>query len=161
MAVATEYEIDFSCGHTETRDLSYKPAGDRQGLANWLSKKGTCSECFKKQKGKEDLEERMQEVTAGKQRLELPDLGGSEKQVKWGELNRDKLIRAAHEELTEGDAPEMTEDEFEARILVHARRINRAGWWMDNKDAEVEDLEELVSTALDDGDAQAGTENPY
>ena len=37
MAVQSKFEIDFACGHTETRDLSVKPAGKRKGFANWLS----------------------------------------------------------------------------------------------------------------------------
>ena len=53
----------------------------------------------------------------------------------------------------------MSEEEFDERVMSHARMITRAGWWMDNADAEPEDLEELVSTALDDEEQVNGCEN--
>lgn len=53
----------------------------------------------------------------------------------------------------------MSEDEFDQRIMVHARMITRAGWWMDNSDADPSDLEELVTTALDDEEKINGCEN--
>lgn len=80
-------------------------------------------------------------------------------QLEWAPIFRDSLIQNAHEELCRGEAAAMTEDEFEDRIMAHARMISRAGWWMGNVDSEPEDPEELVSTALDDEDQVNGCEN--
>lgn len=158
MPTPTEFEIDFACGHSEVRDLSDRPAGKRRGFAKWLESKD-CTECFKKEQGQADLDELFQDVADRKKKLELPDLDGTDKQVKWGELNRDKLIMAAHGDLTEGEDAPLDEDEFDERILEPARKVTNAGWWMDNKDSEPDELEELVTTALDDDEVDTGTEN--
>jgi hypothetical protein len=54
----------------------------------------------------------------------------------------------------------MTYEDFEARILAPSRDVLRASWWIDNKDAEVEDVEELVSTAVTEDD-RVETEIPF
>lgn len=163
MAIPTEYEIDFKCGHTETRDLSHKPAGDRAGFAAWLAKT-QCSECFaasapkrKKEYAKKFAEEAREEAQAAAEKMGLPQLEGSEKQVGWALTVRNDLILGAHDELTEGEGASMTEAEFTERILDPAQRIVRAGWWIDNREQDAADLEELVTDVVDEN----VTENPY
>ena len=115
-------------------------------------------DCWKKEH-KDDRRVQQLEVAADNaKKLELPELEGSDKQLAWAPIFRNDLIIDAHSDLTEGEDAPMTEEEFDARILTPARSITRAGWWMDNSDADSEDLEELVSTALDEGDTN---ENPY
>lgn len=158
MAVQTHYEVTFTCGHTETRDLSDRPAGKRASFAKWLARNGDCVDCWKKEH-KDDRRLAQLEVAASNaKKLELPELEGSEAQLAWAPIFRNDLIIGAHSDLTEGDDAAMTEEEFDTRILTPARSITYAGWWMDNSGAASEDLEELVSTALDDGDA---AENPF
>lgn len=163
MAVKTEWEIDFKCGHSETRDLSHKPAGDRAGFAKWLEGK-QCTECFekdapkrKKQYAKQFAEEEREKAEAEAKKLGLPELEGSEKQVKWALSVRNDLILSAHSALVEDDGADLTEDEFTTRILEPAQRILRAGWWIDNREQEPQDLEELVNDVADEN----VTENPY
>lgn len=158
MAVQTEFEITFACGHEETRDLSDRPAGKRKGFANWLAGQ-QCTACWKKENKGEYLEERREAAAADAKKLGLPELEGSDKQLEWAPLFRDSVVKNAFEELVRGEDAAMTEAEFEERIMTHARMITRAGWWMDNSDAEPEDLEELVSTALDDEEHFNGSEN--
>lgn len=158
MAVKTHYDVTFTCGHTETRDLSDRPAGKRASFAKWLARKGECVDCWKKAHKDDRRIEQLDVAAANAKKLELPDLEGSEAQLAWAPIFRNDLIIGAHSDLTEGDDPAMTEDEFDARILTPARKITRAGWWMDNSEALSEDLEELVSTALDEGDTN---ENPF
>lgn len=158
MAVQTKFEITFKCGHEQTRDLSEKPAGKRKGFANWLSGQD-CFDCWKEETKDERAEQRRESAATNAKKLGLPDLDGSEKQLLWAPVFRDSLIQNAHEELCRGDDPAMNEEEFDERIMVHARAITRAGWWMDNVDSEPEDLEELVTTALDDEEAVNGCEN--
>ncbi|WP_112235313.1 hypothetical protein [Kocuria sp. BT304] len=158
MAVQTQYEITFTCGHTETRDLSDRPAGKRASFAKWLARKGECTDCWKTEHKDDRRLERLDVAAGNAKKLELPELEGSDAQLAWAPIFRNDLIIEAHSDLTEGEDPAMTEEEFDARILTPARSITYAGWWMDNSRAASEDLEELVSTALDDGD---GSENPY
>lgn len=159
MAIPTEFDITFTCGHTESRDLSGKPPGKRKSFANWLSRNGECIDCWKKNHKDERRDQQMQIARDNAKKLELPDLDGSAGQLEWAPIFRNDLIIQAHSDLTEGDDAPMTEDEFETRILIPARKITRAGWWMDNSDSDSEDLEELVTTALDD--PSDTTENPF
>ena len=158
MAVQTHYDITFTCGHTETRNLSDRPAGKRASFAKWLARNGECVDCWKKEHKDDRRLEQLYVAAANAKKLELPELEGSEKQLAWAPIFRNDLIIDAHSDLTEGEDASMTEEEFDARILTPARSITYAGWWMDNSKAASEDLEELVSTALDDADT---TENPY
>lgn len=163
MAVKTEWEIDFECGHSESRDLSHKPAGDRAGFAKWLEGK-QCTECFekdapkrKKQYAKKFAAEEREQAEADAKKLGLPALEGSDKQVNWATTIRNSLILNAHTALVEDNDSELTEDEFTARILEPAQRILRAGWWIDNREQEPQDLEELVNDVAEEN----VTENPF
>lgn len=158
MAIQKTFEIEFACGHSEKRDLSEKPAGKRKGFANWLSQQN-CFECWKDETKDERAEQRREAAASNAQKLGLPELDGSEKQLEWAPIFRDSVIQNAHEELCRGEDAAMSEEHFEERIMTHARMITRAGWWMDNSDSEPGDLEELVSTALDDEDQVNGCEN--
>lgn len=161
MAVATKYDVTYSCGHSESRDLSKTPAGKRVGFAQWLHTQ-PCFKCSDKDNKEARRQQRIQDADRFAQRLDLPELNGTERQLMWAPIFRHRLIDAAHTALVT-EAPEgeaLTEEEFEDRVLVYARRLTRAGWWMSNSQAEAEDLEELVTTAQDDGDAVV-EENPF
>lgn len=160
MAVQTTFEIEFACGHKETRDLSDKPAGKRKGFANWLAGKD-CLACWREGTKDQRTKARREAAAANAQKLDLPDLDGTENQLMWAPIFRDSVIQNAHEELCRGEDAAMSEEEFESRIMSHARMITRAGWWMDNSDAEPGDLEELVSTALGDDECVNGCENTF
>lgn len=165
MPVKTIWPVEYTCGHIENRDLSDKPAGKRAGSAKWFGEHLVCSRCFKKQNGsgESDAERDARHAAEEKQIREdaerdgLPvDLVGTEKQVPWALRIRAELIRGAYEALVE--AGELSDTEFEEQVLVPARPIDRARWWIDNKDAAAEDLPELLA---DPGtlDAGASTEN--
>ena len=86
------------------------------------------------------------------------DLDGSDKSVPWGARVRYQLLAAAHEHhVTEGG---MSDDEYEARFEAPARPVTSASWWIDQRDAEPADVEELVSDAASHDVARAN-ENPY
>lgn len=167
MAVATVWGVDHSCGHSKEVDLSKKPAGKRAGLAVWL-KSQPCLDCVRKSEKKElsaevkaEREAEQAEAEQFAEALELPDFTGSEKQrqklIPWAFTSRHRLLKAGYEALVEeGD---WDEEDFEGKVLVPARRIDSPGWWVDNKDADAADLEELVSTALEDESAVL-SENP-
>lgn len=88
------YYGKFSCGH-EGRVNVIGPMKDRQ----WKIDKrfeGLCPECYEKQK-KEERERRENEAKEQTEEMELPELTGSEKQVKWAITLRVDAIRKMNE----------------------------------------------------------------
>lgn len=165
MAIATSLSIKYKCGHTQATDLSKVPAGRRKSHAYGLGKNRDCGRCFAagNAKGREAfLAERNAQTLAEAESFEndhdIPPVTGSDKQLPWGTRSRYELLSAALEELTGEDG--MSIEDFEDRILKPARRVLRASWWIDNKDAEAADIDELVSTAVD-ADDLVETENPF
>ncbi|NQX25665.1 hypothetical protein [Curtobacterium sp. VKM Ac-2852] len=165
MAVKTIWPVQYTCGHTENRDLSDKPAGKRASSAKWFGEHLMCSRCFKKQNGSDESDaerdarhaKEAEQIREDAERDGLPiDLVGTEKQVPWALRIRAELIRGAYEALVQEG--ELSDADFEDQVLVPARPIDRARWWIDNKDADAADLPELLA---DPGtmDAGASTEN--
>ncbi|MFF8866013.1 hypothetical protein ACF08B_28575 [Streptomyces sp. NPDC015139] len=85
----------------------------------------------------------------------MPLLDGTDRAVAWARLCRHQLVSAAYSALVvEGTA---SEAEWEA-IEDAVRLLTRAGWWIDQRDADPGDLPELLeaTTASD-----RPTENPH
>lgn len=149
MSIPTTFEIDYKCGHSGTRDLSDVPAGQRAGKVEWLEST-LCFDCFKA-KGKRTLSKEvqaeraalMEAATEDAERSHFPVLGGSEKQTPWGTRVRYELMRDAYSELVEGG--DMSEEEFEEKFIAPARRIGPAKWWIDNREATIETLPDLLA----------------
>lgn len=164
MAVATDYEIEFVCGHSEVRDLSAKPAGERKGYAAWLER-SKCTDCWKRSSTRQLSKEvqaardaAQKEAIADQERNGLPILQGSTKQAAWALKARYLLLKAAYEDLVE--IGEMGEEQFEETVLEPARVIDRAKWWIDNREYGSQELLQLLA---DPGGSASGTvsENPY
>ncbi|MGY4543020.1 putative NACHT family NTPase [Arthrobacter sp. UYNi723] len=168
MAIATTASIKYKCGHTQATDLSKVPAGRRKAHAYGLGRNRICVRCFSKENAtglKAWQAERTTQSLADAESFEndhhLPPVEGSEKQVPWATRARYELLSSALEVLTvEADEP-LSYQAFEERILSPARQITRAGWWIDNNDVDTADVEELVSTAVDDAESPGKTENPF
>lgn len=161
MAVATLYDISHKCGHSAERDLSNTPAGRRARQVEWWQGQ-PCPSCWKKRAdrkvSKEVSAERdalRTEAEADQERSQLPILRGSDKQTSWALTVRFQLLRDAYGELVESD--QLTEDEFEDQYLSPARRVDRAGWWIDNRDATAAELAEFLA---DPGEEGVENENP-
>ncbi|MFF2277933.1 hypothetical protein [Agromyces sp. NPDC058126] len=164
MAVKTEHEITYKCGHDGVRDLSDKPAGKRAGFAEWLAKQ-PCFECHRKAtKGKvsaelqKEREENAEHVRAESERLDLAVLRGSDKQIDWAMRARHELLEAAYKQLVEPGT--LTEDEYAEQVTAKARLIDRAGWWIENRDIAGADLPEILADPGVLVEA-ASTENPF
>ena len=164
MPVKTTWDVEHACGHCEDHDLSVKRASQRASYARWLGTKD-CTECWRvkqdAQAGRERAgalaERRAQELSeteTWEARADMPVLDGSDKAVEWGRRVRYQLLAAAYEVLG------LPDEEFATRIETPARRIASASWWIDQRDAETADIEELVSDAASDNVARA-SENPY
>lgn len=96
-----------------------------------------------------------EEASAWATRFDMPPLEGPKKALDWGERSRHQLMTAAHTALVvEGSWGEADWAELEEK----ARAITRAGWWIDQRDADGSDLLELLDAA---GEADRATENPF
>ncbi|MDX2825095.1 hypothetical protein PV416_29400 [Streptomyces ipomoeae] len=99
--------------------------------------------------------EEQQAAAEWSEKFDMPPLEGPEKALEWGERSRHQLMTAAHTALVaEGTWEEADWAELEEK----ARAITRAGWWIDQRDAEGSDLVELLDAA---SESDRGTENPY
>lgn len=162
MSIPTTYDITHSCGHSESRDLSDVPAGQRAGKVAWWSEK-PCFTCFRA-KNRRTLSKEVQaerdakheDALADQERSGLPILRGSDKQVKWAIDTRYDLLRGAYTDLVEEG--ELDEAGFEEQVLELARRIDLAKWWIDNREATSSMLLELLA---DPGVDAGVNENPY
>lgn len=164
MAVQTIWDIDHECNHSQQHDLSHKKPHERAGFAQWLGTKN-CTDCFRKQQNSHDDGLTKDEWIAERRRIEaqdaliwsenheLPDLEGTEKQVPYAVQVRMILLQDASDSLDGVD--------FEELILVPARRISAARWWLDQKDSDSDDLAELLESAVSDVHADIGSENPF
>jgi hypothetical protein len=168
MGIKTVWPIEHICGHREDHDLSAKRPSERAGYARWLATKD-CSGCWRATRDAQHAtdnetwlaERRTEEATAirtWETRAGMYDLDGSERSAPWGAHVRYQLLSAAHEHhVTDGA---MSDDEYESRFEVPARTVTSASWWIDQRDTDPADLEELLADVAVDVTAQV-QENPY
>jgi hypothetical protein len=88
----------------------------------------------------------------------MPKLDGSAKARDWAARSRHCPLRAASQAHVESGS--MPEAQFDALIETPAKRITDAAWWIDNRDTNPADIQELLDAASRDH-ASTGTENPY
>ncbi|WP_030253103.1 hypothetical protein [Streptomyces violens] len=164
MPVKKIWAVDHACGHSMEVDLSARPADQRAGYARWLADRD-CTDCWRatREEGIESTAEwlakkRAEEAAKAERWAEqyrMPPLEGSERAVGWATRCRHQLVATAYTALvSEG---ELGEDAWEA-IEDAVRPVTRAGWWIDNRDADPADLPELIEAAAD---VDRPTENPH
>ncbi|MFD3997409.1 hypothetical protein [Streptomyces sp. NPDC058583] len=164
MPVKTIWTVIHNCEHEATHDLSDRAADRRAGFARWLAGRA-CSDCWKASRdadtaGKEQwlAARRAEEQAAAKEwaeRFDMTPLEGPERALDWGERSRFQLVTAAYTALvTEGTWSEVDWAVLEEKI----RTVTRAGWWIDQREAEGTDLPELLDAATSE---DIGTENPH
>ncbi|MFF8958628.1 hypothetical protein [Streptomyces sp. NPDC014894] len=147
-----------------THDLSGRPADKRAGFARWLAGRD-CTDCWKAARDSDTASreewlaakraEEQESAAAWARQFDMPPLEGPEKALAWGERSRHQLMTAAHTALV----AEGTWDEADWAVLEEkTRTVSRAGWWIDQRDADGTDLPELLDAATD---TDRGTENPY
>lgn len=164
MAVRTKWTVEHACGHEDIHDLSGRPADQRAGFARWLATRD-CTDCWKAARSNDAVskEEWLAAKRAEEQRaaaewaaqFDMPPLEGPERALAWGERSRHQLMTAAHTALVIEGA---WNDADWAELEEKARTITRAGWWIDQRDADGTDLPELLDAATE---ADRGTENPH
>lgn len=134
------------------------------GYARWLAERD-CTDCWRATQG-EDTESKAEwlakkraaeqaEAEEWSTRYRMPPLEGTDRAIAWGTRCRHQLMAAAYTALVlEGTT---SEAEWTA-IEDTARPLTRAGWWLDQRDADPTDLPELLAAATG-GDRP--TENPH
>ncbi|MFD9715795.1 hypothetical protein [Streptomyces sp. NPDC059076] len=153
-----------TCGHEFTHDLSGRPADQRAGFARWLGGRD-CTDCWKAARDNDATSreewlaarraEEQESAAAWARQFDMPPLEGPEKALAWGERSRHQLVTAAHTALV----VEGTWDEADWVVLEEKTRVvSRAGWWIDQRDADGLDLPELLDAATE---SDRGTENPF
>ncbi|MEV5605476.1 hypothetical protein AB0L33_28945 [Streptomyces sp. NPDC052299] len=156
--------MKHTCSHQVVHDLSGRPADRRAGFARWLAAKD-CTDCWKAAReadtgskeqwlaAKRAAEQ--EKATEWAKQFDMPPLEGPERILAWGERSRHQLMTAAHTALVvEGVWDEADWAELEEK----ARGVSRAGWWIDQRDADGQDVVELLDAA---GEADRSTENPF
>jgi len=164
MPIATTYSVNHKCGHEQDHDLSGLAAGQRAGRAEWLASTD-CTECWSRKRKRGVSKEvsaarqaEQAEAVAAAERDELPQLRGSAKQTEWGIRARYQVICAAYNTLVVDGG--LDDSDFTTSILDPARIVDRAGWWIDNRDTEPANLAALLADTGEDPDA-ISSENPF
>jgi len=163
MPVKTTWDVEHACGHRQDHDQSAKRVSERAGYARWLGTKD-CSGCWRAKRDRQVARERdewlaerraaeLAERQAWEARSGMPTLDGSDKAVEWSRRVRYQLLAAAYEILG------LSDEQFATRIEIPARHVTSASWWIDQRDAEPADLEELLTDAASN-DAARASENP-
>ncbi|MGW6840260.1 hypothetical protein [Streptomyces sp. NPDC054958] len=164
MAVKTLWSIEHDCGHTTQADLSNRPADRRAGYARWLAQRD-CTDCWRSCRSQDatSQSEWLEQKRSAEQaradewaeRYRMPPLEGVGRALAWGSRCRHQLVTAAYTALVvEGEMSDAEWEEFENSL----RPLIRTGWWIDQRDADPEDLPELVEAATSD---DRPTENPF
>jgi hypothetical protein len=164
VAVQKTWTVVHSCGHEIEHDLSSRPADRRAGFARWLQGRN-CTDCWKAASDADTESKKtwlaakraaeQEAAFAWAKQFDMPQLEGPARALDWGERSRHQLMTAAHTALVvEGSWDEADWAELEEK----ARTVTRAGWWIDQREAEGPDLLELLDAATE---ADHGTENPF
>lgn len=86
-----KYEIEYSCGHTDTIQL-YGKTSERENYLEWAKDNKLCPECWEAARLKA-REEASQQATQENTEFGLPALIGTEKQIPWAEtIRKEKTI---------------------------------------------------------------------
>jgi hypothetical protein len=156
-------EIKFACGHKgEPKSLPDDPVQREQRIM-WLEEKGICKECYvAKMRAEEDRE--MEEISMSLAELQLPLLEGSEKQTKWADNIRLKIIdgfvgknggiETVMEKILKHKGSDTKEGKM-ATVVDSVLNKTSAHFWIDNrtltfKDMLKREIEKIKNPAADE-----------
>jgi hypothetical protein len=154
-------EIEHSCGHTETHNIT-GPYKGRDAKAAWLAER-PCSDCYRAKKASEAARQREatnRAAAAANEAEGLPALAGSEKQIAWAETIRAEWIANVRRMMADHEKKFARRDEMEAKgvpadVLDEIDMVTRqiaaeltgqtsAAWWIDHRR---ENLADYIATA--------------
>ncbi|MGW7540001.1 hypothetical protein ACWGKQ_02610 [Streptomyces sp. NPDC054770] len=164
MAVKKIWTINHACGDTAQADLSDRPADRRASYARWLAERD-CTDCWRATQSEDTgfkadwlAKKRAAEQAEAEEwstLYRMPPLEGTDRAIAWGTRCRHQLMATAYTALVlEGTTSEAEWVAIEDTV----RPLTRAGWWLDQRDADPGDLPELLAAATE-GDRP--TENSH
>jgi len=124
------YEITYSCGHTETKQLCGKHS-DRENYIEWASQNRVCSACYSQQKQQERQNQIATEKVECEQLrqsadIELPELTGTPKQIAWA---KDILTKLLTNPATSLIMPALSERHHTAQYWIDRRNREPLNWY--------------------------------
>lgn len=122
------YYGTYSCGH-EGRVNIIGPVKDRQWKADRHFEK-VCPDCWKIEKQKKKDAEYERACEAAKE-MDLPELRGTEKQIRWAMVIRQKFIENA--EKYDCDNNEKKQQALDETVEYYLTTKTKASWWIDNE----------------------------
>lgn len=143
-------------------DLSDRPADRRAGYDRWLASRD-CADCWLSSREKDTgskaewvaNKRATDQAEAWSEQYRMPPPDGTDRAVPRATRCRHQLVAAAYTTLVaEGSTGEAEWEAIEDSI----RLLTRAGWWIDNREADLIDLPELLDAA---SAFDRPTENPH
>lgn len=153
-------EIARACGHETTLDTTGLAPFERDDKLAYLART-RCPDCDPKIQKKREKERAQWIAKQEKAAIEaekefgFDQLQGSPKMVAWARRIRVGLVTQAF------DLMDLSEDDFTEQVGDRAGKVTSARWWIDHKDANVEDLPGLLDEALGVPANVDGLENPF
>jgi len=124
------YYGTYSCGH-EGRTQIYGKEKYRQAIAD-RHFSGLCPECYHK-KVEEDRKKASEEAAQQAKEMELPELQGTEKQVRWAMVIRQKFIDQIEEYASAWKDDESKQKVIDRTVEYYMTEKTKASWWIDNR----------------------------
>lgn len=123
-----KYQVTFSCGHTEQKELVGKGKERESRIAYW-GENGLCTDCYKAEqdakRARENAEAAQKAEAVGRANLQ-----GSEKQVAWANTIRENIM-----EVIERAVRKDTEGGQKVHEYLNSKTDAR--FWIDNRDAKL------------------------
>lgn len=130
-----QYTINHSCGHTGHVTL-FGPTKDRYRRIEWLETR-ECDECYKEGIAAEKAAESAR-AAERQTALGLPELSGSDKQVAWALVLRQRVL----ERLAGMCSDDTARKQFTTIIAVETS----AKWWIDHRDHSAVEIARTLMT---------------
>jgi hypothetical protein len=144
MSTPPLFSVTHSCGHEWTHDLSARPAPERAGFARWLTST-FCPDCSSPTCESDHERKREADLKAAASWAEatgMPRLEGPRDRIGEAMTARYRLLRAAYRHHVQRGG--MTAEQFATIIEGPARSVTCASWWIDRRDTDPADTEELM-----------------
>ncbi len=126
-----QYTIERACGHTERVNIC-GPGKDRNRRAEYEATK-LCRECYRARLQVERDAAAAQAADAAAE-TGLPELTGSERQIKWALQIRAEIIAELDGYRVQLDnAPDQDQRELAENIMDWIAGQTSASWWIDNR----------------------------
>ena len=145
-----KYDVTFSCGHTAVVELFGKEK-DRDTKIKWYGEYALCPDCYKAAREAE-LKDRAKENN-------LPELEGSEKQIKWANRLRDEFFSLLENHYS-GIRAKCPEEQLAALDDVNQKYHNyfagktSAKWWIESRDKSLKTIMKEARQEIEKGVSQ-------